>query len=107
MLSSTEQRASLNRRDIREDAHECATPKARETTLCLAHEMREHLLRSFKVRHDAVEHRRDHCHTARLASVLLSRFATDVNRLARRGIDGNERRLVNHHTATGEAIDIG
>src|SRR5690349_2411365 len=105
VLRRGEQRASLNRRDIREDTHQRTTTEAREAAAGLAHEVSEHLLRSFEIRDDAVKHRRDHGDATRLASVLLSRFATDVNHLARRGLDGNERRLVNHHAAPAHGND--
>src|ERR1051325_6395109 len=71
----------------------------------LADKVSEHRLRSFKIRHDAVEHRRDHCHAARLASVLLSCFATNVYYLAGCGLDRNQRRLVNHHAAPTHGND--
>jgi len=67
--------------------------------------MGKHLLCSFKIGHDAVEHRRDHGDTARFAAVLLSCFATDVDHVAAGSIDCNERRFVNNHTAPSHRND--
>src|ERR1041384_1835711 len=72
----------------------------RNTAACFAHEVGQHLARSFEVGNDTVEHRRDHSHATCFAPVLLFGFVTDIDHLTRYTIDCNQRWFIDYHTAT-------
>src|SRR6266511_3497461 len=77
VLGSAEQRAPLNLRDTGIHAKQRTATEKRDPTACLAHKMREHLLRSFKVRDDPIEQGSDNRNITGLASVHLLRLKSN------------------------------
>ena len=77
----------------------------RKTAACFADKVRQHLPCSFEVSNDAVEHRRDHGHATRFASVLLLCFSTDVDHFSGHTVNCNQRWLVDNDATTTHGDD--
>src|SRR6267142_2927861 len=105
VVGSAEQCTPLNLRDARIYAHQRATTEKRDPAACLAHEIRQHLLRSFKVRDDPVKQGSDDHNIAGLASVHLLRLEANSDHLSGDGIDGDQGWLIDHDAAAAHIDD--
>src|SRR6185436_5441537 len=71
MFRSAEKRATFNRRDASQHAHECSPAEMRKAAARLVCENRKHLFRLFKISDYAIHHRSEHCDASRFATLHL------------------------------------